>query len=1089
MRPTKLTISAFGPYAGKTTIDFNQLGSQGLYLVCGDTGAGKTTIFDAISYALFGDVSSSDKNSARAISTLRSHFADPAAETYVELWFSYQGKDYRIRRNPQYQRQAKRKTKSGDLANVAAKVELEYPDGKVVSKDNQVKQAVQNLLGIDRDQFAQIVMIAQGEFRRLLTAKTKERAEIFRKLFDTRMYETFQEKLLQRSTALDKDYRAAKDSLRLVAEQASFPADGARDQENQRRISDDAVQSQWLAEQLQLQITDDEQTKADLEEKTNQERAIWSACQARITQAESLQASQAKLSELNKQAKELQGSLPQLQKEFDQQVARDDEQAQLRDKAAAIRSTLPNYANLTAAQKDARAAKTQLTSLQAGLKDAVKTQEQAAADLAQANDTLQSLAGAEVALAEAKAAENRAANDLAQAKSQVERHEAAAAAQVAAQDAQGKLAAAQKSQQDAQARSDEAAKALQEAQAQVESLQDAPVQATEAKHALAAAQQKTSDLTALLNAQQQLQSRCEQARQDTVVAQTIFTQAKEAYETQANLVIRMQTLQMEDAAGTLAEKLEENAPCPVCGSLSHPSPACHPESVPTDAEVKAAQAASEQLRTTADEASAAAAAKKATLEDREKALADHQAEHGDQEKISRDIQQATEEQEAAQKRCDQAQEQLKLLELTQKHAQQADRDAKAAQKALAAAQDDASACKTAAAQAGAKAQTLAADLGEGTLQQAKEALATAQEIANQAAAARAQAQSDAQALDTAQKKQELAQKTEAQATARVQELKEQVAQTSAALQVAQAKVAQLQENLEFTGEAEAAEKAQQAQDQADQLKAARDAAKKALDAATNSLAVTQGQIDQIAKQIAEAPSTNLQEEREKQAASHERGNKLNEEVAQISARISTNQQCLSKAQALQKQSQSLEAEYGTVRELSDIANGKQTGTARISFETYVQSIYFDQIIEAANRRYKPLTSGRYELQRHIETGKSSGATGLNLDVVDNYTGQARDASSLSGGESFEASLALALGLSDVVQAHAGGIQLDTMFIDEGFGSLDQESLGNAISMLADLSTGNKLIGIISHVEELKANIDKKILVTRSRQGSSIRVEA
>ena len=184
----------------------------------------------------------------------------------------------------------------------------------------------------------------------------------------------------------------------------------------------------------------------------------------------------------------------------------------------------------------------------------------------------------------------------------------------------------------------------------------------------------------------------------------------------------------------------------------------------------------------------------------------------------------------------------------------------------------------------------------------------------------------------------------------------------------------------------------------------------------------------------------------------------------------------------------LEQRFAQIKELADVANGKLTGQARVSFETYVQGIYFDQIIAAANRRLGALTQGRYELLRDTSGENHQGQTGLELNVLDNFTGRARSASSLSGGETFQASLCLALGLSDVVQAHAGGIQLDTMFIDEGFGSLDQESLGAAIGMLSNLSSENKLIGIISHVLELKGAIDRKIIVKRTPLGSKLHME-
>ena len=217
------------------------------------------------------------------------------------------------------------------------------------------------------------------------------------------------------------------------------------------------------------------------------------------------------------------------------------------------------------------------------------------------------------------------------------------------------------------------------------------------------------------------------------------------------------------------------------------------------------------------------------------------------------------------------------------------------------------------------------------------------------------------------------------------------------------------------------------------------------------------------------------------------GNELKAQAGALKTRIDANRSCCDGLSAVLKKAGDIEERYGRVKMLADAANGNLVGRTKIRFEAYVQAIYFDKVIDAANERLKVLTSGQFELIRHSE-GSGNAKAGLGLFVVDSFTGRARDASSLSGGESFQASLCLALGLSDIVQAHAGGIEFDTMFVDEGFGSLDAGALGNAISLLSDLSGGSKLVGIISHVEDLKANIPKKIVVTKTRSGSSVTLD-
>ena len=207
MRPVKLTMSAFGPYAGVTEIDFDALGTSGVYLVCGDTGAGKTMIFDALCFALFGETSGDSKGGARSTTSLRSDYAEGAIKTFVELEFDYRGKRYRVRRNPDYTRPKERG--EGETKQVAG-AEIELADGRVVSGVRKVNAEVEQLLGIDSEQFKQIVMLAQGEFRKLLTADTDTREAIFRKLFGTEVYVGLQERLADESRRLERDFSKVK---------------------------------------------------------------------------------------------------------------------------------------------------------------------------------------------------------------------------------------------------------------------------------------------------------------------------------------------------------------------------------------------------------------------------------------------------------------------------------------------------------------------------------------------------------------------------------------------------------------------------------------------------------------------------------------------------------------------------------------------------------------------------------------------------------------------------------------------------------------------------------------------------------------
>lgn len=213
MKPLKLTMSAFGPYSGETEIDFRTLGRSGVYLVCGDTGAGKTMIFDAICFALFGEASGDSRNGARSSASLRSDFADPASKTFVELEFSYRGQTYRVKRNPDYERAKKR---GEGTTKEPANAEIELPDGRCIGGVRKVNMQVEELLGIDANQFKQIVMLAQGEFRKLLTADTATREGIFRKLFATQKYEMLQDRLGEECRKLERENEKLKSEFCVV---------------------------------------------------------------------------------------------------------------------------------------------------------------------------------------------------------------------------------------------------------------------------------------------------------------------------------------------------------------------------------------------------------------------------------------------------------------------------------------------------------------------------------------------------------------------------------------------------------------------------------------------------------------------------------------------------------------------------------------------------------------------------------------------------------------------------------------------------------------------------------------------------------
>lgn len=918
MRPITLALSAFGPYAGTVTVDFTQLGEEGIYLICGDTGAGKTTLFDAISFALYGEASGAD----RTARTLRSDFADADTPTYVELSFAYRGQTYRIRRAPEYQRPKKR---GEGLTLQAAEVEFERPDGTVLTRRADVTRAVEELLGIDRAQFGQIVMIAQGDFRRLLSASTDERSEIFRKLFGTDAYRRFQQNL------------------------------EARRKELYGKTRDAAQQVRALADQLRLSDEEDIATLADWKA-----RDVLAADKlAELVEAVQ-KADRAELSVLDERLAEM-----------DEKVAALSRQAERAHTAAQLK-----------------------------------------VDLAEADEKIAALAAETPAVAEALRAAEAQAPERARLAADAAREEAAlgqygahAAAQRAVAEAERAQRAAARGHEGAAAALGANEQARATAQHTAEQLADAPARAAAQAAACAQLAEQLQRVEADVQEQARLEREQTRAAQGLQVAERAYRTAAAAYRTAQDEATALSRAYLDGQAGVLALQLEPGAPCPVCGSTEHPRPAAQTADVPTQEELDHAEATRAQAEAAAQRAAQAASAARTRAEERAAALASFTEAHGNAAALSArraELERTTAE-AGAQLAAAQADEkalraaQGRLGQLAQEHdvlAQRRDKLRDAAEKAardLSAAQE--------------RAALIAQQLPYPTEAEARSSLARLQGAVSVLD----------QELDRARKAQANHDRAEAQAQSRKAELERQITQV-------------------------------------DDAGAADDAEERLERARTERAAVNDGRTE-------------------------------------LYARVNANGALLAQLRRIHAANEKTLDAYREIAPVAFTANGRLLGKDRVSFETYLQGMYFDRMLAAANRRLSVMTTGRYELTRRREALTHVGQTGLDLDVVDHYTGKARDAGSLSGGEAFKASLALALGLSDVVQAHAGGIQLDTMFIDEGFGSLDAESLALAIKTLTELTGSGKLVGIISHVEELKESIDKKIVVERGREGSTLRIEA
>lgn len=928
MRPLRLTLSAFGPYAAETTLDLKKLGKGGLYLITGDTGAGKTTIFDAITYALYDHSSSG----IREGSMLRCKYADDKTPTFVELEFEVHGVRYTVRRNPEYQRP---KARGEGMTTEKADATLTYPDDRPpVTKAKDVTAAVQEIIGLDYNQFSQIVLIAQGQFTKLLNASTEERSRIFRKLFRTQRYAQLQERLQAEASALNQQRTAQNAKLDSLLGGLQFSPEDP-DAEALRALCAQTVPETALA----LLDTLTARQAAALEEAGT-----------------ALQATEAQLDTVQQQL----GAAAQAQRLAQQLAARQAELAAAKPALDAARAEADRHAG-DAAQLDALTA--QVTQAQSALA---------------AYDALDALCRQQT---EARDAARLAAAQAHKRRTQLDSLNAALAA------AETELAA------------------LADADTRLLALQNRSAQLTQRGEALAKLEQRLAD--------------CQRQAKTAHKAQESYRTAAAAQDEARARRDALERAFLDAQAGLLAESLVEGAPCPVCGSTHHPARALLPHTAPTQAQVEAARQAAAEADRQAQNASAAAQSALAAANEAKTSLR-RDAETLLPERFTTPegtvpltfalmtnvLAEENTALQAAQTDC-KAQCRQADADCRRKAQLEADRQAKTRQRPTleqAAAEADRSAA----------AQNASADALEGQIAERRAALPYPRRADAQAALDKLEADRRTlrTGMDTAQRKLKQAEQTVAAAEAAVEAL---TAQQTAAQKELPARSAE-----ELTA-------------QQTELTAAREA--------------------------------------------------LRSREKQLSAQLLPNRKTAAQYRAAAEARQALESRWQWVSALAATAGGTLTSKQKIKLEAYIQMNYLDRILRYANTRLMQMTAGQYELER-IGAENQRSQSGLDLGVIDHYNGTRRSVKTLSGGESFKASLALALGLSDEVQSSAGGIRLDTLFLDEGFGSLDEESLELAIRVLSGLTEGDRLVGIISHVGALKDRIDRQVVVHKARTGGS-----
>lgn len=872
MRPISLEMSAFGPYAGVEKVDFSLLGESGLFLIAGDTGAGKTTLFDAISFALYGVATGGAKR--RNARSFRSDFAEATADTWVSFDFENGGKRYNVRRSPEY-------VKPGRKSPCPAEAELHCEDGRSVTRIEAVNAAMEELLGLDASQFAQVAMIAQGEFLSILRADSKTRTVIFRRIFGTQLYEEISNILRDRRNAALQKSEQAEVAYTSLASQVVCGTEEAET----RHINEYAargVHGARLVEALGALVGDDAQNLNVVRAELKHAEATWQAASSALANAETCNRGIESLRQKREEVRRFALQAPEMEKLF-----------QSLEDASRARAVYTVQQN---AQRE---------------RDRLEKQKQEVARRAGA------LALAQQALTEAERKRSEA------------------------------LINAEK---------------LEELGEKQRRLTDAlPLFAEHRAKAAAFAKKKTALSAAL---------------EDSRAAGEQYTKLNSAY--------------LADQAGILADTLRAGVPCPVCGSVEHPNRAAHLQSAPTKAQTDAAErkrAAAERAASTASEVCAAA------QRDLENVLSRLGEKIGNREPTAELEQQCVQQYEKFSRRITELNTQKEQAENGWRKAES---DAISNRAMLDAADKEQKSQAVIAEEAHARYLDALGDQGFAGEDDYRAAL-----------------------LDAAQ---------EASMKAQLNRYQEGRARA----QAAEASLRELWEGKE--------------------------------------------PVDELALK-ARVAELNSQREAFK---GRER---------ELDRRVNINEQLLARITQAVGQIGICAEKLDVLDDLYRTVSGNVRGAQKIPFENYILQYYFKRVIIEANRRLERMSDGRFHLCQKREESLS-GKAGLALDVLDRHTGKVRDVGTLSGGESFLASLALALGFADVVQARRGGVRLDTLFIDEGFGTLDDESLQRALDVLEELSGGNRLIGIISHVPMLKSCISKKILVYhKTPKGSGVRVVA
>lgn len=920
MRPLKLTLVAFGPFYKETTIDFELFSKNGIYLIAGETGSGKSTIFDAISFALFGLASGSIKNSKY----LRSDFADSNTKTKVELIFEAQGKIYKIERSPKYSVL----NRNGNKKDIPESASLLLPNGEIISKTQEVNSEIIEILGIDKNQFSQIVMIAQGEFKKMLISSTEEKEKIFRKIFNTNLYKTIQEKIkldfIQSKNEFEDTKKSIRQSVLGIVAKGEFQEFIKEIKEEKRNINLENIEI--IQEFLEKNIKENDKIFEKFLNENEKEEEKKEALIKEINEKEAIEISRNKLilaknnlQNLDIERKNIEEKFEIIKKEFDK---KDELAIEIND----LKNNIEKFKEIEIIKKE--------------LLEKEKQQEKLKNEKEILKEKLE------------KNLENFKNN-----------------------------------------------------KEKIKNLKDIEIKFLDIKNKI---EKNKEQIETIKNLKKEYDFYILKSEEIKKIEEN-FLQKDKFFKEKNALADEIYNSFLLNQAGILAKNLKENSPCPVCGSLTHPRKA--------------------------------SVSKEISAKEVEEKRKDATTAQGEVLKTTQILTKAKTEKNNLEKNIKKYNFDLKNLENFEKTKEEIS--------------------------------DILKNFEDKNLIFSKE---------------KDEINSKIKLKNELEKEIENFEILKEELQVKIEKTKEELVAKSLEIEKLRTKEKEKSEDFGFIDIEIANKILNEKEEKLKNIKDNFEKAQKEKEQIQEKIISLNSKIKQLKETIKDEKPIDIEKLKDELEALTNKIKSANSLQNELFANIKNNKNILKTLNSSKEKFIKQEKNTQTLEHLSRLANGELTkGKAKITFENYILANYFEKIIQAANIRFQKMTSGQFMLLRNKQKG-GNGKMGLDLDVFDAYTNKVRSITSLSGGELFKAALSMSLGLSDIAQQNAGSITINTMFIDEGFGSLDSESLEQTMKILMELSNKNTQIGIISHIKELKDKIYNKILVEKGQNGSTLKLE-